>query len=403
MHVLFVSIAFPPKRDPECLQTAKYFKYLVEFGMDVSVVTSAVPTLNMDYDTSLEKYDKGYLQKLEYPIYESKYLNFLVNKISPATLQTPDSKKKFIKNWKKIVSDLTHKPNLIYSRSFPLTSALTALQLKKFYKIPWIMHISDPWADAPWSPTHPSIYQKNKEMEKECFDYADKISFTTEKTLDFYAKQYAHYAYKFEVFPNVYDRDDTAENGSHLPTHKLRVVYTGGMAGNRGPIFIINVIEHLRQKGFDVDNKIELILAGDVDRRNKTMLDESHHRYINFIGRQTFETAKKLQQSAHLLLIFEEPLKDVSKAMFFPSKILDYIVAKRKTFAITSKSSQVDIIFKKFGWNSFSHEELEEAAQFLQEAHSHLHEPGYFMQTELPEYFDAKKNVQRLIELMNSL
>ena len=29
-NVLFVSIAFPPKNDPECLQTAKYFKYLVD-------------------------------------------------------------------------------------------------------------------------------------------------------------------------------------------------------------------------------------------------------------------------------------------------------------------------------------------------------------------------------------
>jgi len=403
MHVLFVSIAFPPKQDPECLQTAKYYKYLIESGIDVSVVTSSVPTLNMGYDPSLEKYDRGYVQKLEYPIRENKYFNFLVNRISPGALRTPDSKKKFVKNWKAITKELNRKPELIYSRSFPLSSALTALQLKKFYKVPWIMHISDPWADAPWSPQEPSIYQKNKSMEKECFDHADKISFTTEKTLEFYSKQYPQHVNKFEIFPNVYDVDDFGENGIELPTEKLKIVYTGGMAGNRGPIYIINVIERLRKKGFDVDKKIELVLAGDIDRKNRTILDENQHPYIHFLGRKTYEEAKRLQQSAHLLLIFEEPQKDVSKAMFFPSKILDYLIAKRKMFAITSKDSQVDTIFKKLGWNSFSHDELERAAQFLQDAYTHLQEPGYFVQTELPEYFDAKKNVQRLIGLMKSL
>src|SRR5690606_40344605 len=61
-------------------------------------------------------------------------------------------------------------------------------------------------------------------------------------------------------------------------------------------------------------------------------------------------------------LIFDEPLADVSQAMFFPSKILDYLVAGKKMFAITSTGSEVDLTFKKHGWESFSHNQIGRAS-----------------------------------------
>jgi glycosyltransferase involved in cell wall biosynthesis len=403
MHVLFVSIAFPPKQDPECLQTAKYYKYLVKEGVDVSVVTSAVPTLNMAYDKSMTKYDIGYLQKLEYKVFENKYLNYLIRKVAPAYLQTPDSKKRFVNKWRNVTKDLKVIPDIIYSRSFPLSSALTALQLKKYYRIPWMMHLSDPWADSPLSSSDPKIYNKNKELEKQCFEHADKICFTTEKTRDFYCKLYPSLMDKFEIFPNVYDAEDATNSINNISDDKLKIIYTGGLSGNRGPIHIINVIEHLRQKGFDVDNKIELILAGDIDRRNRAVLEDNKHPYLRFLGRRTYDEARELQKSAHLLLIIEEPLKDVSKAMFFPSKILDYLMARRRMFAITSKNSQVDMIFNKQGWESFDHLELDKAADFIKKSYLQLNNPEHFIQNNLPTDFDAQRNAQRLVRLMKSL
>lgn len=403
MNVLFVSIAFPPKQDPECLQTAKYYKYLAQSDLKISIATSSVPTLNMSYDESLKKYDKGYEQKLEYRIQENKYLNFLIRKLYPSSILVPDSKIKFVKNWKKITRDLKNKPDVIYSRSFPLSSAVTALKLKEFYKVPWIMHLSDPWADTPSSSTKFSVYKKNKALEKKCFDAADKISFTTEKTLDFYKQLYPEHLHKFEIFPNVYDSEDLNHNQQPVAADVLRIVYTGGMAANRGPLPIIKIIEHLRTKGFDVDRKIELVLAGDIDRKNKAILSENNHPYINFMGRTSYEEARRLQRSAHLLLIIEEAFDDASKAMFFPSKILDYLLARRKMFAITTTNSQVDLTFKKLSWPSFSHNQLDEAANFILESFNNLSNPQLFFQNELPEHFDAKYNANRLIDLMKQI
>lgn len=403
MNVLFVSIAFPPKQDAECLQAAKYYKYLVASGIDISIITSKVPTLNMPYDPSLEKYNKGYFQKLEYKIWENKYLNYFIRKVFPSALLVPDSKRKFVKNWIRVSKDLISKPDIIYTRSFPLSSALMGLKLKEYYRVPWIMHLSDPWADAPWSSKRPSIYKKNKKMERICFDRADKICFTTEKTLEYYSKIYSQHLSKFEIFPNVYDSEDMIFNEQPLSSNVLRIVYTGGIAGNRGPILIINVIEQLRKRGFDVDGNIELLLAGEIDRRNKAILMENNYPYIKYLGHKTYEDAKHLQRSAHLLLILEEPLEDVSKAMFFPSKILDYLLAQRKMFAITTPRSQVDNIFSNNGWNSFDYKQLDETADFIVDCFNNLHNPKYFIQNQLPIYFDAKQNAERLVNLMKNL
>ena len=72
MNILFVSIAFPPKNDPECIQSGRFFKYLSrEKDFDIDVVTSKDPTLFMPVDDSLKPLDRGYRQKIAIPIFEN--------------------------------------------------------------------------------------------------------------------------------------------------------------------------------------------------------------------------------------------------------------------------------------------------------------------------------------------
>src|SRR5690349_9451643 len=102
MNVLFVSIAFPPKNDPECLQTARFFKYLSqENDLQFDVVTSRMPTLFMPADDSLKSLDVGYRSKVEVPIYESKLTNFILRKVGLGDLMFPDSKMTFHWQWKR--------------------------------------------------------------------------------------------------------------------------------------------------------------------------------------------------------------------------------------------------------------------------------------------------------------
>ena len=107
MKVLLVSIAFPPKCDPESIQVARYVRYMKGCGVDLGVVTSANPTLFMETDKALERYSDGIRVIKEISIFEKKYLNFLIRKIDSALLHYPDSKFTFWWQHKSIVKAIT--------------------------------------------------------------------------------------------------------------------------------------------------------------------------------------------------------------------------------------------------------------------------------------------------------
>lgn len=149
MKVLLISIAFPPKRDPESLQVARYCKYLnVINNLDLGVITSKTPTLFMEEDETLIHYTNGIKIIKELRIYENKYLNFIIRKINPSWMLYPDSKFSFWWQYKNVLSHVKEKPDILYSRSYPISSTLLALELKKKINVPWILHLSD--RSAPW-------------------------------------------------------------------------------------------------------------------------------------------------------------------------------------------------------------------------------------------------------------
>ena len=148
-RVLLVSIAFPPKNDPECLQVAKYLKYMAQADLNFDIVTSSIPTLFMPYDSSLEKYSFPGMQKIEIPVWETKISNYVLQKAIPGGISYPDSKLTFHLQYRKVIKRLRNVPDIIYSRSNPVSSAVMACKLREYYKVPWVMHLSDPWVGSP--------------------------------------------------------------------------------------------------------------------------------------------------------------------------------------------------------------------------------------------------------------
>lgn len=405
-NVLFVSIAFPPKLDPECIQTAKYFKYLVKHAsFKLDVVTSKLPTLFMPYDPYLEEYATGYRQQVEIKVWENKYSNFLIRLLSPALLLKPDSKSRFYRQWSSVPKRLKNEPSIIYSRSFPLSSAMMALKLKRHYKVPWVMHLSDPWVDSPYFSADDKVKEENTAMEAECFEEADSICFTSPKTIDLYREKYPHYAKKYRLFPNVYDPDSICME--KISFHgKLRFVYTGGLAGIRTAEPLLKAIRELRSnRALDLD-KMEFIFAGDIDRANKKLMMEYSDPSIQHIGAVSYQKAIELQRSAHILMLFEAPIQDAKKAVFFPSKLLDYAVAQHPIMAVTSEGSTTSEFINSNALGScFDHAATDQIILFLERALEHYEQGNdsfFFRQINVQEH-DANLNAKRLITLFHEL
>ena len=203
--VLFVSIAFPPKSDSEGLQVAKYLKYLSkDQDLCIDVITSRDKTLFMSIDENLRKYSSGCRQIIKIPFFENKYLNFIQRKINLSKLNYPDSKHRFHKNWEKAINQISNKPDVIYSRSFPLSSAIMALNIQRELQVPWVLHLSDPWT---MNPIHKlgDAKEWNENMERKCFQNATVISFTSKATVDNYSIKYPEYSSKMIISSNVFE------------------------------------------------------------------------------------------------------------------------------------------------------------------------------------------------------
>jgi hypothetical protein len=400
-YVLFVSIAFPPKLDSEGRQVARYFKYLTldpsrKFVYDV--VTSRSPTLYMPDDESLRPLLRGVRQMVEVPVWESRASNLLFRNAFPAVVTTPDPKYSFHWQWKKAAERL-QKPNLIYSRSFPPSSALMALKLKRHFQVPWVMHLSDPWADSPVRRDSPRVSQKNHEMERECFENADVVCLTSQKTIDFYQRKYPNC--RFEFFPNVYDPADQREPSRRSQTRKkLRIIHTGALSAIRTPDCFLKAIRGLPP---ETQDQIEVLFCGFCEQGVR----ESFRRYqcpcFTYLGVLSAEETLELQRSADVLLLIDFVAKG-ELGMFFLSKILDYMLARKYILALTSPGSECqDVIENRLG-NCFDHEDTEAIQQQIKLLVEKLHtEPEWLRRDHIDPRYDAHVNAQRLEHLFHEV
>lgn len=404
-NLLLVSIAFPPKNDPECLQTAKYFKYLAQCNnLHISILTSKNPTLFMPVDPVLAKYVKGFKEIIEIPIYENKYVSYLIRKVGLNIMDKPDSKFTFHLQWKKASKKLSDKPDVIYSRSFPLSSALMAFKLKKALSRPWIMHLSDPWADSPLHDYIPKLLRWHNKMERLCIESADIISLTSEKALTFYKEKYPALKDKFMLFPNVYDEEDLVAKEWKFGD-KLKIVYTGGLINDRSPQALFAAIDLLLKRNPECLEKVEFIFSGQMDRKNKQIFENKNYSFVKHIGHISYTDSLALQQTACMLLIIDNPLDNPKRAMFFPSKLLDYMLAQKRILAITSRNSSTYDVIQNSLSDCLTHNDTKGIANAIMNAVCAFENRNYnYFKTEyLDKSYSAAYNAQKLERLIYGL
>lgn len=358
MNVLFVSIAFPPKQDPEGIQAGKYLRYLslVE-DISIDVVTSASPTINMPFDRSLEEYDKGYRQKIEIRLREKKWLTRIKRLLYPSSL-IPDSKNGFATAVPTVIAKLSQAPDVVYARTFPPSSALLARRIAEHYSVPWVLHLSDPWA----STGAPHAQWK---LEEDHIKSARFVTMTTDLTISLYQARYPEFADKFVLLPNVYDPEKRIVRQKNGTTFKL--VYTGGMAGHRNPRPILDLADKLVATYPHIVDKLEIVLAGDADRNSRQMLKASRHRFLRWIGQVPLHEALKLQASADLLISLDAPKRVPEDLVYLPSKIIDYFSLEIPILAFTNQGSQTSLVLNEISYPWFKHDQSENAAAFVAE------------------------------------
>ena len=411
-NILFVSIAFPPKSDAEGLQVAKYLKYLVRLGegsFAIDAVTSPTATLNMSCDATLEPIKRGVRQIIELPIYENRYSNFLIRKALPWAAAIPDPKFTFYMQAGKVVAELQEKPDLIYSRAYPLSSSILAYRLKRIFGVPWVMHLSDLWADDPDQNYSGLSRTLQERLEKMCFETADVICVTSEKTLNFYKKKYQHLGSRIVHYPNVFDLEDAvAESDSNITSmgtrkanEKFRLVHTGSLVGARSAAPLLDALSQMEQS---IQDSVELLLVGVLDVANTNLVKSYSFPFIKLIGQVEYQKSLEIQRSADLLVLIDMPVSNPELRVFFPSKLLDYMLSGTAILAIGDEGSEIQKVMADHCLGNYcERRDIGSIVHCLKAAIRTSVVSGQGQKNRAIDFYSAENNAGRLLSLFREM
>jgi glycosyltransferase involved in cell wall biosynthesis len=241
-------------------------------------------------------------------------------------------------------------------------------------------------------------------MEAVCFENADKICLTSNLTIAHYKEKYPEYQDKLVLFPNVFDSDDIVKTEFSFE-EKLRFVYTGGLVGDRSPNVLFQALSKMYQQQPILFADVEFLFAGAMDRYNTGLFEQCNLPFVKHLGEMPFKNALELQRKADILLVIDNPLKEPRQAMYFPSKLLDYMTAKRRVLAITSKnSSSWEVIAKGLG-DVVEHRDEDQLMKYILSAvyAFKAKDIGYFEISKIDPLFDAGFNAKRLAQIIQTL
>lgn len=401
MNILVVSSSAPPKNSSESLQTGKYLKYM-SLHHDITLLTTQIVRGWEPEDKSMQAYVDKVKERIEMPAL-SPFIITLINRIYPLAM-IPDDNAFFFWNHKQAVRKIKTKPDLIFSRSAPFSSSVMGMKLAKHFTVPWIMHLSDVWSDSPFYNWGPAIKKRQGMLEKNCLKHANMVTLTSQKTISYYREKYPEFKSKFRFLPNVFDASDvnTAKPEASV---KMRFVFTGRLYGNRSIHPIIHAFEKAISLRPDIEDKCELILAGFFDQENIDCVDNATASFIKYVGPLDMNKALKLQQHAHVLVLIDSLHEDPKYQMFFPSKLLDYLAAKRFIVAITGRESTTHAVVEGKCGKCFDISSIQELPSFIISLIDRFLKKDilFFETTQNIDEYSAEYNAERLTNMFAQL
>ena len=149
---------------------------------------------------------------------------------------------------------------------------------------------------------------------------------------------------------------------------------------------------------------MEVIFAGPLDAENRSIFEHTKSPVIKHLGNLSYRQALQLIRTADLLLTIDLPIANPAMAMFFPSKILDYFLAKRKIVALTTEGSATSAALQSTNACVLPYNGIEQIQQFIREAleEHRRHNTNFFTLEPIPEKYSAQVNADRLANLLCS-
>jgi glycosyltransferase involved in cell wall biosynthesis len=344
VKILAFSYAFPPMAVPRSMQVARLLNALAECQIIVVCCEDSFrqqdPTLSLNLQPHIEQ-----IIKIPFQTYGGfgGYLVRVADKFN-LSWQQPDPWRQWVNSVKRRFwsgqIELNFEPDLLITFGQPMSDHLFGLTYKQKTGKPWIAHFSDPWVDNPFRRDNPVTVWLNRRMERQVFEAADALIFTSPETIDLVMGHHPQeWRKKAHYVPHTYD-PDLYNNNVTPPDDCYLLRSVGNFYGPRTPKPLFEGVEQIAHQSPHLLKDVSIELIGDLGKFNAKSY-RAAQQIIKCTSTVPYREAIRLMQQAHCLLAIDAP-DDIS--VFFPSKLVEYIGTGRFIVAIAPPGASARIV-----------------------------------------------------------
>lgn len=394
--ILFLAFCMPPLKYPNSMM---YSKLIKNMPIKPSVIYANEKD-NNDF-TILKNFNDYIEDKYQIPYRgENRYISYLKRIFLPLIYEIPDIYKNWSNKLYKVSSEYIHDNDIdtIVTFGQPMSVHLTGLKLKiKNPNVKWIAHFSDPWVDNPLNAKGYFTKKINIALEKDVFEYANKLIFTSRETIELESQRYQkNIISKMYYLPHCYDSDLYDYNKKYVEV-KFTIRYIGGFYSQRSPEPLFKAIQKIIKSNEELLTNVVFEIVGNLGRHSKLLNKYSDiKQYFIFINNVSYQKSLELMLSSDVLLIIDAPSK---RSVFFPSKLVDYIGSKKPIIAITSEGTSKNIITELNG-RTANPEDIDSICSMLKEVLLNKDEYKNFIPNNNYKKYDAKVITKEFMDLI---
>lgn len=323
LRILYIAHYFPPLGSIASMRSLKMVKYLADYGIDCTVLTTHPWGLRNPMDKELSRQipsgtiiHRYWTPEACWPywVLRGMKLHKVVDWISK-NLMTPDNMVLALPfAWlvaKRIMR--THpKPCLAVISGGPFSLMTLGPKLKDEFHLPYICDWRDEWTNNPERINRDfpvRVQAEERVQEANILSGASAIVYLTRLMRDnFWALHPETRETPFKIIPNGYDEADfTVFQAKNHQTDKLRILYTGSFYDRRQPDNLWRAVRELIHEHAIDQNRIEIIIMGS----NKASIvlgaykeDEMIRSIVKFLPFAPHRESILQMQYADLLLIY---------------------------------------------------------------------------------------------------
>jgi glycosyltransferase involved in cell wall biosynthesis len=349
VKTLFLSYAYPPMRYPRAIQVARLASHTALPGLEVVAA-----------DEGREVRDDGLLSAAPAAVPVSRVpwgvRARLARALRERTLKDRMLVPDHFRPWaREAARAVLREPrvgarDVLVSFGQPMSDHLAAARIVRRTRAKWIAHFSDPWSDNPFARDGRLWRRVNAWQEAAVVRGADAVVFPSAEMLDLVLGKYPEsLAAKGSVLPHAYDEELYPQTPDPGREGRVTMRYVGNFYRQRGPEPLLATLAalHESEPGALAGLRVEFAGRYDQDPLSAPSAGRLPAGLLHSRGPVPYLEALALMRSADLLVLIDAP---ASRSVFLPSKLIEYLGARRPVLAVTPPGPAASLVREAGGW-----------------------------------------------------